>query len=459
MRRLSLTIIVVGILVALGLPAAQGTTMPSLTIPSGTEVIPYISYEGSSGFPSSINLYDPATRKSETIGSTEGTDSFLWQPQLSEDGKKILFLDFHNFGPNGETEERQESIGFIPSDGGERSRIVTGEEISGYDLSQDGSKILYQTYDASDQRFHLFTAPVESNASPTEVPVPSNFLDVHDPIFNKDGTGIFFTSRDQSDASLTAYQVYYMNLDGTGVTKLTDFVYNPDAGATQPAGHFPLGKELSPDGNTIVYYGGANTGNPNCDTGIYTLPVSGGTPREVAVPPLSPCEGSLTVPHYNHDGSKIMYSQGFDLYSVSAADGGNKQLLVRGNRGGLGESGNWEVVNYASPAPIVTSVTPADGEPDVSQTTRPTATFDQDLDQATVNSKNVKFEVYNPTKAKWAPVQTMAPTYDQNTKTITVNPSNLLGSQKTYRVTLSTGIKSSTGKPLASPYSWTFTTA
>jgi len=278
----------------------------------------------------------------EILSGPDGTDSYLWQPQLSEDGKRVLFLDYHDYST-----VRQESIGFIPSDGGERVRIVTGAGISEYDLSQDGSKVLYQTY--SDSLVHLFTAPVEGNASPTEVPVPSNFWQVIDPIFNKDGTGIFFYGYDSSDTSLTAGQLYYTNLDGNGVTKLTDFtsVRDPNTGYIgTPAGYAPQSKELSPDGDSIVYTGELATDGTAHRTGIYTLPVGGGTPKEVAVP--SQRKGDFTdftSPHYNHSGSKIMYYDGTNLWSVSAENGKNKRSLVQG----FGQdSGNWEIVNYAS---------------------------------------------------------------------------------------------------------------
>jgi Tol biopolymer transport system component len=344
-RKLTLAIVVVSILVALGVPAAQATTTQPQTIPSGTEVIPYIFHDANSesGHASSIKLYNPPKHTSETISGPDGTDSYLWQPQLSEDGKRVLFLDYHDYST-----VRQESIGFIPSDGGERVRIVTGAGIGAYDLSQDGSKVLYQTF--SDSGEHLFTAPVEGNASPNEVPVPPNFSQVNDPIFNKDGTGIFFDGYDSNDPSLTAGQLYYMNLDGTGATKLTDFssVRDPNTGfSATPAGYSPRSKELSPDGNSIVYNGFLATDGTDYRSGIYTLPVGGGTPKEVAVPSvdLPRRKGDFTSPHYNHSGSRIMYSDGTKLWSVSAANGQDRRLLVEGV---LQDSGNWEIVNYPS---------------------------------------------------------------------------------------------------------------
>ena len=356
-RRLKITIMVAGMLVALGIPAAQAIPASPLTIPSGTEVVPHITYD-SNPSASLIKLYDPATGKDVTISSTVGSDSYLWQPQLSEDGERAFFLDYHDYSTDpldeGTYNERQESIGFVPSNGGKRTRIVTGVGIGGYDLSRDGSKILYQalsndvSVDDPNPTVHLFTAPVEGNASPTEVPVPSDSPQVSDPIFNQEGTGIFFDG---------GGQLYYMNLDGTGLKQLTEFseVYDPETTyTTHPAGSLGGGKELSPDGTSIVYQGYVE--GTDYRSGIYELPVSGGTPREVEAPLPGERDPFLHSPHYNHDGSKIMFSEippstsddpeagtpPPNVYSVSAADGGDKQLLAEGLYG----PGNWEIVNY-----------------------------------------------------------------------------------------------------------------
>lgn len=137
-----------------------------------------------------------------------------------------------------------------------------------------------------------------------------------------------------------------MNLDGSGIKKVTDFVpvYNPETGYySTPAGSSPGEKELSPDGNSIVYAGALGSDGQSYTTGVYTLPVSGGTPKQVAVPsPGKDSALSLVSPHYNHDGSKVMYYQGWKLYSVSAADGKNKRLLLDNSE--QWQTGNWGII-------------------------------------------------------------------------------------------------------------------
>ena len=97
-RRLTLVTVVTGLMVALGVTVAQATTVPPLTIPSGTEVIPHITFDADGS--SLVKLYDPATGKDETISSTEGTDSFLWRPQLSVGVRLTVRLGQSDAGPS-----------------------------------------------------------------------------------------------------------------------------------------------------------------------------------------------------------------------------------------------------------------------------------------------------------------------------------------------------------------------
>jgi hypothetical protein len=105
--------------------------------------------------------------------------------------------------------------------------------------------------------------------------------------------------------------------------------------------------------------------------------------------------------------------------------------------------------------PHVTDTNPDNGVSGVVTSITPTVTFDTDLDQAMVNSQNVKLQVYKVKKKKWVTVSS-TPAYED--KVITVTPSNVLGSLKRYRVVLSTNIESSTDTNLEHPFSFRFTT-
>lgn len=109
----------------------------------------------------------------------------------------------------------------------------------------------------------------------------------------------------------------------------------------------------------------------------------------------------------------------------------------------------------ASAIPHVKATDPTNGDTNVSRTIKPTVTFGTDLKADTVNSQNVKMQVYSTKRKKWVTISS-TPSYAD--KVVTVTPANSLGSQKKYRVVLKTGIKSSTDDALEKEYGFRFTT-
>jgi len=107
--------------------------------------------------------------------------------------------------------------------------------------------------------------------------------------------------------------------------------------------------------------------------------------------------------------------------------------------------------------PQVISTTPAAGAIDVSTNIAPVAAFSKSLDPTSVNDTTVLL-----TDATITPVSVNV-TYDSTTLTITLTPQQALTPEQTYTVTLKGGpasphITDSTGIPLASDYTWSFTT-
>jgi hypothetical protein len=143
----------------------------------------------------------------------------------------------------------------------------------------------------------------------------------------------------------------------------------------------------------------------------------------------------------------------------SVADGQNG---VYGASAGLFPTQSWNSSNYfvdlevmpagLAPPPGVSSTTPADGAMNVARTTTVRATFTRPLNPATVNGSN--FTLTGPGGAVAAAV-----TYDSGTRTAILTPSAALAPTTTFTANLSTGIRSSDGRPLSDPVSWSFTTA
>jgi hypothetical protein len=99
------------------------------------------------------------------------------------------------------------------------------------------------------------------------------------------------------------------------------------------------------------------------------------------------------------------------------------------------------------PSPVV-STYPPNNATDVAIDAVISATFKEDMDSMSIN--NTTFTLgYNPLVSG-----TVA--YDKGTRTATFTPDSLLNDGTTYTATLTTGIKNSSGIPLATDYSWRF---
>ena len=102
-------------------------------------------------------------------------------------------------------------------------------------------------------------------------------------------------------------------------------------------------------------------------------------------------------------------------------------------------------------APTVTMTTPASGASNVSVNISPTATFNQSMNATTIT--NLTFTLSQGLTTIGGTV-----TYNALTNTATFTPTSPLVAGLLYTATITTGAQSSTGVPLATDYTWTFTT-
>ncbi|UCC81179.1 MAG: VCBS repeat-containing protein [Candidatus Zixiibacteriota bacterium] len=110
---------------------------------------------------------------------------------------------------------------------------------------------------------------------------------------------------------------------------------------------------------------------------------------------------------------------------------------------------------YAFPAfaqaPQVVLVTPSQNEVSAALTSDITATFDMDMDPATID--NSTFSVYSRTYGYLSGTVT----YDQPTRTATFNPTRDFFNGDVITATLTNGVGSLGGTPMDRGFSWTFT--
>jgi Domain of unknown function (DUF4082)/Bacterial Ig-like domain len=175
---------------------------------------------------------------------------------------------------------------------------------------------------------------------------------------------------------------------------------------------------------------------------------------------------SYFAPQGNYAVSRNQFGSEVDnppLHALSNSVPGGNGVFVYGPQGGFPD-GNANGLNYfvdviftnnGEVAPQVLSVNPAPGAAGVSTGVRPTASFSEPLDPATVTADNVQlFDTGNVS----VPVTV---SYEPNSFTVTLTPQSPLLPSQAYAVFLNSGpngITDSGGGLLAAPYTWAFST-
>jgi hypothetical protein len=151
-------------------------------------------------------------------------------------------------------------------------------------------------------------------------------------------------------------------------------------------------------------------------------------------------------------GAKAAYVR--TIPNVTVTDGTLNLRTVRGAADDPEVTGIEIVPSAPLGPPTINAKTPADGATAVSTSVRPTVTFSRAMDASTLTSTNLALERVSD----GAPVATTI-TYDSSTFTATIKPNAALNFSTAYRVRATTSIKGADGTAMASPITYTFTTA
>jgi|SRR5262245_30971206 len=172
--------------------------------------------------------------------------------------------------------------------------------------------------------------------------------------------------------------------------------------------------------------------------------------------------------HYAADNGYFDPPEGVDsgpLHALSNSEAGGNGVFLVGPQGGF-PTDSFQSSNYwvdvifidGQSAPQVFSVNPAPGASNVPPNFAPTVVFSKPMDPASLNTSSV---LLSDMANKPVPVTI---SYNPGNFTVTLTPQEPLQRDRAYMVTLKGGaaephITDSTGTPLASDYTWSFTTA
>lgn len=257
-------------------------------------------------------------------GSLNGAELFA----MNSDGTGLVQLTNNNFrdvepvwGPRGQIVVFERGLGSIykldTRRGGTISEVIdTGNRDAFPDVSPDGNKVVFASFLGSSLTgpgFEIFTANMDgtgltrlTNANGSE----------RDPHWSPDGSKIVFVSeRDEPDPINPNQEIYVMNADGSGQTRLTF-----SGGGSSPTPRQDIDPHWSPDGTRIAF-----SSNRDLNPEIYIMNADGSGVTQITF-----TDGLINSdPTWSPDGSQITFSQG------APGSGGDDLFIVNTDGTGL----------------------------------------------------------------------------------------------------------------------------
>lgn len=169
--------------------------------------------------------------KGERQISSEG---FAESPKFSRDGKKLYYL-VHHQGASGQASSRELWIAELETGG--RTRLLPDNLISGYDISPDGTQVIFSAAD-SENRSHLWLASLHLGLPPRQFTSPVNEDEPH-----WDSTGHIYFRAAEGQLNF----LYRMASDGSERVKLLP---DPilDLQAISPNGRWAIAQQAESEG-------------------------------------------------------------------------------------------------------------------------------------------------------------------------------------------------------------------
>jgi Tol biopolymer transport system component len=209
--------------------------------------------------PDNLDDFEPVHLDVLEIGSGAfrrlRTEAFVGGPQWSPDGSKIAYAEDLEPFPDAEGEGRLQV--FVADADGSNPRQLGPRNVSrvGPTWSPDGTRLAFERFGAGVRDIAISTVD-GSDEAPLPTPLPADFF-VGGLTWSPDGARLAFEASVGEDFRP---DIYVMNADGTGLTRLT--VARSSRGNTNPV--------WSPDGTKLAFESDRD-GNPE----IYVMNADG----------------------------------------------------------------------------------------------------------------------------------------------------------------------------------------
>jgi len=430
-------------------------------IPAENGKVVFVAHQGDEEDPDELFTVNPDGSELTQITDLEGMDVEDRNPAFSPDGEKIAFSRIEETDTGFSVD-----IYTANADGTGLKKLTHDPAFDDSPTwSPDGKEIAFTstrngTTDASN-RSDIYVTNADGTGEVRRITDwPGN---EGGPAWSPDGSKLLYVSTADTPAFPNPggdSEIYAMNPDGSGVSRLTD---NTMGDGTP---------DWSPDGTKIAF-----SSNRDGKAAIYTMNPDGSEQAKIVadIPP----DGEFIIflgdhsPAWSPDGTKIVFARSFrdvensnccaDIYTMNA-DGSRVTPLA--SLGLFNLSPDWAPKDTTPPPdtmePRVTSTVPTNKATGVDPTTNITATFSEDMLASSINPNTFKlFEKGTNTKLS-AKVS-----YSASTNTATLEPTDSLQRGATYRAVVSTKVKDLAGnhldqnstKPDLQQKRWSFTTA
>jgi Tol biopolymer transport system component len=365
-------------------------------------------------------------------------------PESSPDGSKIAFsratYEYRDVGGGATEEIYTQDIYVMNADGSGLREIADDPALDREPVwSPDGSKIAFTRGTFGDANsYDIYIA----NAAGTREAIritdqPGN---ESDPNWSPDGSKLLYVSTADTPTFPNPggdAEIYVMNPDGTGISRLTDNTANDST------------PDWSPDGKEIVF-----DSNRDGKRAIYKMNADGSGQAKVEYqlpcvydpdPDAGGCVGH-SAPVWSPDGTKIaflvnIYSSGYSwalVYTMNP-DGTGVSEVPYASFTGL--TFDWAPKDNAPPKVISTS--PKADATEVAPTANIRTTFSEGMDSNTINGTT--FKLFKKGTTTQIPAQV---SYNADTNTAKLDPTNNLRRGVVYKAVVTTWAKDVAGNRL-----------